>query len=304
MKLKKVIKFTFLIGIISCLYLFRNNISDYILKNFVINNKIVISEANTYYKDYEYNYVHTVTNFEPNNKQDLLNIFYTILNNGWTTFQFYCNPDYKDCYNDINYITKESEDLSIINNMVNPFNSYKYLTFEVSSLGKVTVNIQKLYTDDEISYVNEQMDKIIDEIITDDMTTKEKIKAFHDYVINMLSYDTSLNIEENGSNKAYGALVNKKAVCSGYSDLMAIFLDRLGIKNYKIINDEHVWNLLYLDEKWQHIDLTWDDPTTSNGKPILIHDFFLIDTSELERISNKLKNNQHVFNKNIYIEAK
>ena len=64
---------------------------------------------------------------------------------------------------------------------------------------------------------------------------KEKIKAFHDYVINMLSYDTSLNIEENGSNKAYGALVNKKAVCSGYSDLMAIFLDRLGIKNYKII---------------------------------------------------------------------
>ena len=79
MKLKKVIKFTFLIGIISCLYLFRNNISDYILKNFVINNKIIISEANTYYKDYEYNYVHTVTNFEPNNKQDLLNIFYTIL---------------------------------------------------------------------------------------------------------------------------------------------------------------------------------------------------------------------------------
>lgn len=66
-------------------------------------------------------------------------------------------------------------------------------------------------------------------------------------------------------------------------------MDRLGIKNYKIINDEHVWNLLYLDEKWQHIDLTWDDPTTSNGKPILIHDFFLIDTSELERISNKLK---------------
>ena len=249
MKLKKFIKFTFLIGIISCLYLFRNNISDYILKNFVINNKIVISEANTYYKDYEYNYVHTVTNFEPNNKQDLLNIFYTILNSGWTTFQFYCNPDYKDCYDDINYITKESEDLSIINNMVNPFNSYKYLTFEVSSLGKVTVNIQKLYTDDEINYVNEQMDKIIDEIITDDMTTKEKIKAFHDYVINMLSYDTSLNIEENGSNKAYGALVNKKAVCSGYSDLMAIFLDRLGIKNYKIINDEHVWNLLYLDEK-------------------------------------------------------
>lgn len=59
-----------------------------------------------------------------------------------------------------------------------------------------------------------------------------------------------------------------------------------------------------MDEKWQHIDLTWDDPTTSNGKPILIHDFFLIDTSELERISNKLKNNQHVFDKNIYIEAK
>ena len=71
----------------------------------------------------------------------------------------------------------------------------------------------------------------------------------------------------------------------------------------KVKRHKHL-TIQYLDEKWQHIDLTWDDPTTSNGKPILIHDFFLIDTSELERISNKLKNNQHVFDKNIYIEAK
>ena len=196
--------------------------------------------------------------------------------------------------------------LSIIQAISNNLQKHEKINELVSYLiSDQSSSVEKdSYRYENLQYEKYFEDKIIDEIITNDMTTKEKIKAFHDYVINMLSYDTSLNIEENGSNKAYGALVNKKAVCSGYSDLMAIFLDRLGIKNYKIINDEHVWNLLYLDEKWQHIDLTWDDPTTSNGKPILIHDFFLIDTSELERISNKLKNNQHVFDKNIYIEAK
>ena len=61
---------------------------------------------------------------------------------------------------------------------------------------------------------------------------------------------------------------------------------------------------MLLDDKWLHMDLTWDDPTTANGRSVLIHDFFLITTEELENISIKLKNNQHNFNKEIYIEAK
>ena len=174
--------------------------------------------------------------------------------------------------------------------------SNNYYVYQAYKNG-ITIPNQNQQAVELLGVVNE----ILNTTITADMTDYYKELAIHDYIITHCSYGFLTGEDEMNSYKAYGALVNKKAVCSGYSDLMAIFLDRLGIKNYKIINDEHVWNLLYLDEKWQHIDLTWDDPTTFNGKPILIHDFSLIDTSELERISNKLKNNQHVFDKNIYI---
>lgn len=301
---KKIIEVIILLGTLVTCIIFREDISNYIFENFVVNKKIVIAEANTYYKNHEYSYVKETDEFEAKNKQDLLNIFYTILNKGWTSFDFYCDKEYTECYNDITYITKQSDDLSSINNMVNPYNSYKFLSFEISNFGKVSVKLEKLYTEEEIKFVEEEIDKIMKEIITDEMTTKEKIKTFHDYIINNIQYDKSLEIEQNGSNKAYGALSNKKAVCSGYSDLMAIFLDKIGIKNYKIINKEHVWNLVLLEDEWLHIDLTWDDPTTSDGKPILIHDFFLIKTDELEKISKKIKNEQHEFNKDIYIEAK
>lgn len=303
MSLKRIFKFLIFVLIISSCIIFREDISNYILENFVINKKIVVTEANTYYKSYDYGYVKLTTDFEAKSKQDLLNIFYTILDSGWTSFTFYCNKDYESCYDDITYMTRESDVLSSLNNMVNPYNSYKFLSFEISNFGKVSVNIDKLYNEEEINYVDNEIEKIMSEIINDTMTTKEKIKAFHDYIINKINYDTSLNMEKNGSNKAYGALVNKKAVCSGYSDLMAIFLDKLGIKNYKIINEEHVWNFALVDNEWLHIDLTWDDPTTSSGKDVLIHDFFLIDTEKLESISKKLKNEQHEFDKNIYIEA-
>ena len=45
-----------------------------------------------------------------------------------------------------------------------------------------------------------------------------------------------------------------------------IFIVRvIYIINYKISNDEHIWNLVYLDEKWYHLDLTWDDPIITGG---------------------------------------
>lgn len=301
--MKKFIKFIILIAIIVTAFIYRENISTYILENFVINKEIVVSEANIYYKNSNYSYVQITNDFKPQNRQDLLNIFYTMLNSGWDTFYFYCEASYQSCYDDVNNIAKETKDLSAINNMVDPYNSYETLSFEMSSLGKITINVNKLYNEQEIKYINEQMDLIMNDIIKENMTTKEKIKVFHDYIINNTKYDESDLIIENMSNKAYGALLNKKAVCSGYSDLMSIFLDKINIQNYKISNDEHVWNLVNIDGVWYHLDLTWDDPSTSNGKQVLLHDFFLISTDELEKISLKIKNNQHSFDKTIYIEA-
>ena len=77
---------------------------------------------------------------------------------------------------------------------------------------------------------------------------------------------------------------------------MSIFLNKLGIINYKISNDEHIWNLAYINNKWVHIDLTWDDPVTEND--INRTDYFMIDTKTLQNLDS-----EHDFDTNIFTEA-
>ena len=102
------------------------------------------------------------------------------------------------------------------------------------------------------------------------------------------------------SHKANGPLLEGRALCSGYSDAMKLFLDRLGVQNYKISNDNHIWNLVYLNNEWLHIDLTWDDPVTSDKSNVLLDKFFLIDTPTLF----KLDTTNHSFNQDYYSETK
>ena len=137
------------------------------------------------------------------------------------------------------------------------------------------------------------------------MSDEEKIKAIHDYIINNTKYDEErANIVKSGtydtllhsSNTAYGALFNGKAICGGYTDTMALFLDKLGFKNYKISTNSHIWNVVYINGTWKHLDLTWDDPVTNTGKDILEYNFFLISDEELE---NK-NTSQHNYDKSIY----
>ena len=79
---------------------------------------------------------------------------------------------------------------------------------------------------------------------------------------------------------------------------MALFLNRLNIPNYKVASNTHVWNALFLENAWIHLDLTWDDPVTENGKDTLLHKFYLIDTASLE----KYNITDHEFDKTIYEE--
>ena len=79
---------------------------------------------------------------------------------------------------------------------------------------------------------------------------------------------------------------------------MKLFLDELNIINYKISNDQHIWNLVYLDGEWLHLDLTWDDPVST--KNITRDNYFLIDTKTLELLDDDV----HYYNSIIFTEAR
>lgn len=105
-------------------------------------------------------------------------------------------------------------------------------------------------------------------------STYDKVKYIHDYIINNVSYNQEK--DANNSN-IYGALINKKAICEGYSDTLKYLLDKLNIPCVCIygngIGDDgetefHAWNYVMMDDgKWYAIDCTWDDPIViGNGK--------------------------------------
>ena len=149
-------------------------------------------------------------------------------------------------------------------------------------------------------------DKIIEENITYNMTDKDKIRVLHDYIINNTKYDVTRANEGTSSydsSRILGLLYEHYAICSGYADTMAVILDKLGINNYKVASKSHVWNAVYLDNKWYHLDLTWDDPVSTSGKDILDHTYFLIDTSTLGEVMDN-DDDEHVFDKKIYSELK
>lgn len=63
---------------------------------------------------------------------------------------------------------------------------------------------------------------------------------------------------------AYGCIVKKKAVCSGYAEAFAAFMTELGIPVARIVTPEHAWNMVQVGNKWLHVDVTWNDCTHSN----------------------------------------
>lgn len=287
--MKKFLSILFLCGLIGLAYIYKDNITEYILKEYVNEKLIVVYENNRYAKNDTENY-QTTTNFYPKNKEDITNIFFTALNGGWNNITFFCTKDYENCFNDIESLTNNSITFTKINNYVHPFNSYKRIIVNYNNLGKVTISIERLYDNNDIKIINEKIDEIINEYITNDMNEREKIKIIHDYIINNTKYDeeSASKIKNNIkdidfiSHKATGVFLNNKAICGGYSDTMAVFLNRLNIENYKLSSDTHVWNYVLINNKWLHLDLTWDDPVTNTKEDIIIYKFFLISDSELK----------------------
>lgn len=303
--MKKVFTSLFLILLLGATFYYRNDVVNYVTDNFIYKKECSTPTPNEYTRNYDFDFVKRTDNFYPNNKQELYNVFYTILNNGDDNFTFYCGKEYTDCTKDIEeIIDPENEILSIINNYVHPYNSYSSISVNMNNFGRITVDVTKLYTQADIFILNQFINTTYNNLINDKMTNEQKIKTIHNYIINNSSYDKtwSTTNEKNRlykSNTAYGPLLEHVGLCGGYTDAMELFLEKMNIKSYKIASKNHIWNYVYVNNTWKHLDLTWDDPVTNTGKNVLQYDYYLLDTKTLE---NK-KDNEHIYNKNFYLEA-
>lgn len=110
----------------------------------------------------------------------------------------------------------------------------------------------------------------------------ERELAIHNILVGSVEYaieavDTA--VVGTSVSTAYGALVEGRAVCSGYSKAFKLLCNRLGLScrtvNGQSMGVGHMWNLVRIDGSWYHVDVTWDDPVTSNSNSDRIsYDYF------------------------------
>lgn len=309
MNIKKLVKVAVAVIIIVILgflikdnyYLLTNKI-EYVYTKYLQGDIRQNLTDNKYRKKENYDYVKINENTTLKNKDDVKNMIYTYLDAGWNEYTVKCDADYLDCTNDIKEIVQNNTYLTDLSNFVHPFNTFDKINTTFAASGKVKLKKEPRYSDSQIDTLNKKVDEIYKENYDSSKNVSENIKIFHDYIVNHTKYDQSntTGLSNVGSSSAYGVLIDGIGICSGYSDAMQLFLEKMNVKNYRISSSTHEWNLVYVEGAWRHLDLTWDDPIMSDGSDALKEDYFLIDTNTLLSKDD----GEHNFDSSIYIEAK
>ncbi len=117
-----------------------------------------------------------------------------------------------------------------------------------------------------------EAEKILSQI-TPEMNDYDIVKLFHDSIITSCIYSD----EPENKNTVYGCLVDKKALCQGYSKAFTYLCSEAGIESFAVLgvaDAPHMWNVVKMDEDYYHIDLTWDDPDRKQNPDSIRYDYF------------------------------
>ena len=152
----------------------------------------------------------------------------------------------------------------------------------------VAMTIKPGYWDSMTGLAADELDSMIDqvegrvasvaaEISGETDVPWRQLLLIHDYLIRSIAYNTSLDQQ---TNHVYSALINGTTLCQGYAQSFQLIAQRLGFETHMILGDAdgigHAWNIVKLDGKYYHVDVTFDDPTPDGGSTGLIqHIHFL-----------------------------
>lgn len=127
------------------------------------------------------------------------------------------------------------------------------------------------------------------ESITEDMTEEQKLRALHDTLVRLCSYDTDTAAQAtpDGASAPFaadGALLDHRAVCAGYGRAFGMLCEAAGLESIYVASEEmnHGWNAVRLDGQTYFIDCTFDDPVPDRGEYVS-DQFFMLTAEELSK---------------------
>lgn len=245
--------------------------------NFTIKNATANSDASNHHTKT----VASLTATADSSLNPLKEQIRTAFQNRQTSFSI---KYYGDLNNLTDKITKTVEEVLSEDEYL--FYDYRNYRFTWNGKGnEATINFTATFyqTKEQVDYVNKRVQEILAKIIKSSMNDHEKVKAVHDYVVSNVAYDTTYS---QANNAPYFALTKGKTLCNGYAMLVYKMLEELDIPvrliSGKAGGDSHAWNLVQLDGKWYHLDVTWDDPTPDK-KGQVTYDYYLLADDEIRQ---------------------
>lgn len=170
---------------------------------------------------------------------------------------------------------------------------YNNATYD-NATKKITINYKNGYTKSTIKQSLNEIESLTRPILNgvrSDWSDVEKALYLHDYICVNYKYDMELyDVRDNANFHMYELLTEGKGVCQSYAFLYKYLLDRVGIENYFVVTyeDDHSWNVVKINGKWHHVDVTYDDPSIALNSQVGVdyygkayHNYFLLSESEL-----------------------
>lgn len=121
----------------------------------------------------------------------------------------------------------------------------------------------------ELSNIVKTAEKLTEKCETDEA----KLQAVHDWICTSVAYDyTVLNdgsaADISARNNPFYVYKNQRGICGGYARLMQIMMTSVGVPCVYIEGfgedgtssnkTNHAWNMVWIDEAWRAVDVTWD----------------------------------------------
>lgn len=144
-----------------------------------------------------------------------------------------------------------------------------YVTYRgMDTIIKISSVMQRREYEESLKKLNDQVDKIL-KSVPEGLSEYERELFVHDYIIENCKYDRSKDFQRPWERyTCLGCLVRKEAVCEGYSKATQLLLMRLGVECRTITGsrgqEQHMWNMVKIDNDWYHLDVTWDSAEELN----------------------------------------
>lgn len=108
-------------------------------------------------------------------------------------------------------------------------------------------------------------------------TDEDKVKWVHDAIASRYEYDYGMS-----NHSVLSMLDTGKGVCSAYTALFIELASRLGLQCGVAVSDSmnHTWNIVKVGRSWYHVDVTWDDQSSS-------YDYYLKTETEMLSLNHR-----------------